>query len=88
MVTKMAAISETCNPTDAWFLNVVALRSGAVLELDRLAEQQAEQRPLSMATILSKAAEFDPAVADGLQRLLPRLHQDTLARAQTTRVGV
>lgn len=68
--------------TDAWFLNVVALRSGAVLQLDQLAEQQAQQRPLAIAMILSKSAETDPSIGAGLQRLLPRLHQDSLARAK------
>jgi hypothetical protein len=78
----MTGISETSKSIDAWLLNVVGLRSGAILQLDRLAEQPEEQRPLTLAMILSEAAEHDPAVGEGLQRLLPRLHQDTLARAQ------
>lgn len=83
----METTSADSNATDKWFLNVVTLRSGAVLALDEIAEQPPEQRPMTMATILFQAAERDPAIGEGLmaRNILPKLQQDTLSRTQAAR---
>lgn len=73
--------------TDAWFLNVVALRAGTILQMDEIAEQAPERRPMTMAMIFFQAAERDPAVREGLMArgLLSKLQQDTLTRTQAAK---